>query len=200
MCSHCLVSGIRSIAGKFACIKDADECIDILIGHLALLERLSNALTRKFRHRNIQFIRNETEQCLVKFLVESCVKILLEECPGKIESLESHLGSLSVLCTCDIRSSGCNMSESRPAGHCECHKQGNQDPEQCRTQQIITLWRKSRSLGADETYVAAKVTDILRYRNSTADCNSFCFIAAFHKYRNSRCLQCHILLLVYIVV
>ena len=83
----------------------------------------------KIRHSDIELVGYISKNSLVKFLVESCIKILLEEGSRRLETLACHLVRLPVPGSCYIRASCRHLAERCPEDDCNNCNQCKDNPE-----------------------------------------------------------------------
>ena len=133
MAVHGIMTGIRGIPCEFAGIDKIGESLHIRLPYTSFLECGGNVFLADFRHIHVELVGNETYESLVKFLIESCVKILPEEITRLLESLPGHLGSSPVFGQGHISFHCCQLPGSQPGYEGSGKDQDKQDEEQGRT-------------------------------------------------------------------
>ena len=96
----------------------------------------------------------------MQFLIESCVEILLKEGTGKLQAFQSHLCSLPVPCSDNIRATLGKFDMYSKSSSCNKEKKDCDEPEQTGTHKEFTLGIKDCRLCIDETDIAAEVLHI----------------------------------------
>ena len=200
MSCHRLIPRIGRITRKLACVKDTDECIRETLVHSSFRKSLCYALAGELCRRHIQFIRYESEQSLVQFLIKRGIQVLLEEGSCKTEAFEGHLCSLAVLCSCNIRPSCSYLSEYEPAGRRQHQKKYRYKAECRRAYKEASFGLEVRFLDIDEPYVAREILHILAGNSGHDHRSGFCLITFLYRKGQRLCLKSHILFPVNIVV
>ena len=78
----------------------------------------------------------------MKFFVECCIKVLLEECTCQMKTFHSHLCGLAVLGTYDISSPRSQFTQCQPA-HDSCkNKHSRYEPESKRPDKELAFRSK----------------------------------------------------------
>ena len=136
----------------------------------------------------------------MEFLIECSIKILVQECLGKLKTLEGHLRCLSGLGSHDISPAGRELSQSCPYGNSRSEKRSKKDPEQRGTEEESSGRNKTGFLDIDEPDVPCKILHIFLNSAPYHCSTSICLISTGHTHRYRRGLQCHIFLLGDIII
>ena len=172
----------------------------MLFTHITLLQSLGDTVTGQVCKRDIELVGDKAQKCLVEFLVECCVEVLLEEGLSKLETTEGHLCCLAVLCTHNISLSCGDLSEREPAYNGNHEKKNHKYPEDCRSYKEHSLHLELRRLDIDESDVASEILHILLHRRADNDSGVVHFLSTGHIKFYRSCLKSDVLFLVDVII
>ena len=128
MGSHGLISGTRSISRILAGIQKTGEFGSHGLRNLVLQKPGSDSLLVEILHLHIHLVGDESQQSLVQFLIESCIKILLEVLVSLCQSLAGLSGRASRPGADDVGPAGSRASHDEPQGSCGKNNQNHYNP------------------------------------------------------------------------
>ena len=168
MSVHGLVSPVRRIPCKFTCIEKRSELICKFLRHTAFQQSCHDVFLVQILGTDIELVRDETEKCLMKFLVECGIQILLQEITGYLKTGQCHLGRLPVSSSDHIGLPGLHSTHHNPDNRCCGNQKYHTYPISERLDEEMSLVFVRRDSCTDETDILSQIPDAFPVRHDNS--------------------------------